>query len=197
MISFIGTLHFRHVTGTPASHRSPLLRAVRLDSSKPRCFRSLNPSVNGTSVPPHLFSWLRVANYRMTMVRRQIAPPAERYPAISVAALPTRWSADADPLPHLRIGPRIQTPWTPVLFAPACQSTIRRFHGQWCSFRVPRDMTGALIGAPRSSVNTGRLLAGKGFAWSVFVSFLGRQPATTHPSSEVGPAACTTAFLRD
>src|ERR1039458_3849093 len=36
LISCIGTLHFRHVTCTPASHRSPLLRATRLDSSKPR-----------------------------------------------------------------------------------------------------------------------------------------------------------------
>jgi hypothetical protein len=40
LISFIGTLHFRHVTYTPASHRSPLLCAVRQDLSKPRCFRS-------------------------------------------------------------------------------------------------------------------------------------------------------------
>src|ERR1017187_1627360 len=40
LISFIGTLHFRHVTYTPASHRSPLLRAVRQDLGKPRCFRS-------------------------------------------------------------------------------------------------------------------------------------------------------------
>src|ERR1039457_6385100 len=54
-------------------------------------------------------------------------PPSLRYPAISVATLPTRWSADADPLPHLRLGPRIQTPWTPVLFAPACQCTTSRF----------------------------------------------------------------------
>src|ERR1035437_5401075 len=57
-------------------------------------------------------------------------PPSLRYPAISVATLPTRWSADADPLPHLRLGPRIQTPGTPVLFAPACQRTTSRFHGQ-------------------------------------------------------------------
>jgi hypothetical protein len=55
----------------------------------------------------------------------------ERYPAISVATLPTRWSADATPLPHLRLGPRIQTPGNPVLFAPACQCTTSRFFCHW------------------------------------------------------------------
>ena len=68
-------------------------------------------------------------NHGMTLIRRQIAPPRSVIRATSVATLPTRWSADADPLPHLRLGPRIQTPWTPVLFAPACQCTTRRFHG--------------------------------------------------------------------
>jgi len=62
-----------------------------------------------------------------TFPAQTVLVPRERYPAISVATLPTRWSADADPLPHLRLGPRIQTPWTPVLFAPACQCTTSRF----------------------------------------------------------------------
>src|ERR1035437_5649833 len=65
-----------------------------------------------------------------TFPAQTVLVPRERYPAISVATLPTRWSADADPLPHLRLGPRIQTPGTPVLFAPACQRTTSRFHGQ-------------------------------------------------------------------
>src|ERR1035437_1210113 len=67
-------------------------------------------------------------------------PPSLRYPAISVATLPTRWSADADPLPHLRLGPRIQTPWTPVLFAPACQCTTRGFHGPDLAGTLPAPL---------------------------------------------------------
>src|SRR5674476_834717 len=84
----------------------------------------------------------------MTLIRRQIAPPAERYPAISVATLPTRWSADGDPFPHLRLGPRIQTPWTPVLFAPACQCTTSRFHAQWWDrVRAPIPNAGLQVGS--------------------------------------------------
>src|ERR1039457_2232105 len=50
LISCIGTLHFGHVTCTPASHRSPLLRATRVRDTKVDAEaihqqNGLNPSV--------------------------------------------------------------------------------------------------------------------------------------------------------